>query len=151
MRDQRGIYRRAYGHLPLLLLLMVLSACGPGNPLGRRPIDGCVTFDGKPLESGSIQFISQRPDGLTSGAMIAQGAYRLDVQHGLPPGKYSVQISSPQIAAGAITKDNSSKIPAGLPSPSIERIAPKYNSASVLTVEVTTSGSIQFDFETRSK
>ncbi len=150
MRLNHVVCGQFRGRLALVVFLTILPACGPGNPTGRRPVDGRIALDGKPLESGSIQFVSDEPGGLISGAMISGGDYRVDVKNGLRPGKYHVQISSPQNAEGSKSHKVSTEAPTALPPPSIERVPPKYNSATTLTIEVTASGSTRFDFDVKS-
>jgi hypothetical protein len=135
----------------LLLLLMILPACGPGNPLGRRAIDGRITLDGSPLESGHIQFIPQASGGVSSGAIIAQGGYELETLKGLPPGKYHVQIFSPQPMPDTAQHNGSPGAATGALRPGIELIPAKYNTTTTLAADVARSGSTTFDFDLKSK
>jgi len=95
---------------------------------------------------------------VAGGSTIAHGEYRLTAQQGLPPGKYYVQIFSPQATpapekashspgAPAVTPPN---VPDGTLRLGIERIPSQYNSASKLTVEVTVSEPTTFDFDMKS-
>jgi hypothetical protein len=140
-----------HARLLLLLLLMVLPACGPGNPLGRRAIDGRVTLDGSSLGSGHIQFIPQESGGVSSGTIIAQGGYKLETLKGLPPGKYYVQIFSPQDAPAMGTDAAQQSGPPGALKLGVELLPAKYNAATTLTVEVAPSRSTTFDFDLKSK
>lgn len=140
-----------HARLLLFLLLVALPACGPGNPLGRRPIDGRITLDGLPLESGHIQFTPQASGGVSGGAIIAQGIYRLETQKGLPPGKYHVQIFSPQQTPEAPSNAAQPNGPTGALRLGVELIPTKYNTATTLAAEVPSSGSTTFDFNLKSK
>lgn len=132
-------------HIRMAMLLMVLAClgCGAGNSLDLQAVSGSVTFDGKPLEQGSIQFVPQdNATGLLSGALITAGTYSIPQDKGLPPGKYTVRISS---------ADRSSNAPASPPGmessvPAKERIPARYNAESQLTAEVTAGGDNTFDF-----
>jgi hypothetical protein len=135
----------------LLLFLLVLPACGQGNPLGRRAIDGHVSLDGSPLASGHIQFIPQHSGGVSSGALIAQGNYKLDTPRGLPPGKYYVQVFSPQNTPKVTEAAPQTGGPQGAIRLGIETIPAKYNTETTLSIEVAPSAATTFDFELKSK
>jgi hypothetical protein len=134
-------------HIRMAMLLMVLAClgCGAGNPLDLQAVSGSVTLDGKPLEQGSIQFVPQdNAAGLLSGALITAGTYSIPQDKGLPPGKYTVRISS----AAADRSSSASSGPPGAESrvPAKERIPARYNSQSQLAAEVTAEGDNTFDF-----
>lgn len=134
-----------------LLLLMTLPGCGPENPLGRRAIDGHITLDGSPLASGHIQFVPQDAGGVSSGAIIAQGSYKLEAPKGLPPGKYYVQIFSPRKEAKADPLVQQTDEPPGPFQPATETIPARYNRDTTLAADVPPSGSTTFDFDLKSK
>src|SRR5436190_22323425 len=80
----------------LLLAIALTTGCGEPNPLGRRALHGAVSYQGKPVDYGAIQFLPDDPQhGVNSGAMIENGKYQVKVSQGLPPGSYQVMISSP--------------------------------------------------------
>ncbi len=136
----------------LFLLLTVLPACGPGNPLGRRAIDGRITLDGSSLESGHIQFIPEESGGVSSGTVIVQGGYyKLETLKGLPPGKYYVQIFSPQDAPATGGNAAQQNTPTGALKFGVELLPAKYNTATTLVVEVSGSGPTTFDFDLTKK
>jgi len=60
-----------------LLLIAPVSGCGEANPLGRRPIYGAVSFQGKPLESGWVRFEPNEPSGVNSAGQIEAGKYHI--------------------------------------------------------------------------
>lgn len=130
--------------LPLMLVAVSLAEYLSRNPLGRQAISGKVTFDGKPLGHGMIEFW---PEGsaegrVTSGTVIAEGTYQIETLQGLPPGKYRVRIFSPE-------GDPNEPPPTGAPGPGgkpgIERIPAKYNVDSDLTVLVVAGQATEFD------
>jgi hypothetical protein len=114
-------------------ILLTVSGCGEPNPLGRRAIHGAVTFQGKPVDYGGIQFT---PDdlqhGVSSGAMIEGGKYQIKTSQGLPPGSYKVMISSPDRAE----KERVEGPPGDERTVARERIPRKYNLQSELKLEV---------------
>jgi len=124
----------------LTLALIALAGCARGT--GRMPVSGAVTFQGKPLETGQIQFIlASNPPVPGGGAMIRDGRYEMPPAHGLEPGTYRVVITSPVKLA---------KVPPGTMTspPTEERIPEKYSSYEHgdVRVEVTADGPNRFDF-----
>ncbi|MEW4565888.1 hypothetical protein AB1K70_25450 [Bremerella sp. JC770] len=85
-------------YLSLLACLMVplLVGCGFDNdgPI-RAAVSGNVTFDGKPIENGVIEFIPNRQTaGPSAGARIENGYYDVPRAKGPVVGSYLVRISS---------------------------------------------------------
>lgn len=129
-----------------VLTLLVCVGCGNG----RYPIAGEVTFDGKPVESGTIVFEPADGQGPTTGGKIKDGKYALTDNAAPLPGKKKVRIS-----AGRKT---GRLIPAGPPAPpdmmveEIIRYIPKtYNQQTTLACEVAPNGSRQIDFDLKSR
>lgn len=138
---------------PLLarIALACLALClfaGCSDEAGdRQEISGEVSFQGAPLETGSIEFLplhTGESDVVTkSGAPITGGKYSIPRLQGLVPGRYRVSITSaPQHPPDEV---------GGLPGPSgpspPDRIPPEYNIHSNLEVTVTASESNTFDFD----
>ena len=125
---------------PLVIAGLLLSGCG-GNALGRLPISGKVTLQGKPLERGNIDI---RPaagvNGVGAGANIEQGAYAIAEERGLPPGEYEVRVHSSK-------EDPRPAPPGGGSRPAIEQIPAKYNSRTELKIEVKADGENVFNFD----
>lgn len=125
----------------------ILIGCGSAPTAGRQPLSGEVLLDGQPLDEGMIHFEPSIDSKLRldTGAVITKGKYQLPAEHGLPPGKYIVSISSR-------TKDTRSADEAmkgAEPSTVKERIAPKYNSETTLVSEIK-SGPNKLDFKVES-
>jgi hypothetical protein len=123
-----------------LAVCAIHTGCGEPNPLGRRVIHGVVTFQGKPVDYGAIQFIPADPQhGVSSGGMIDSGKYRLKLADGLPPGSYQVMISSPD-------RGKQEKVegpPGDERTLAVERIPKKYNLQTTLKLEVSRAGGSQ--------
>ena len=140
----------AYWHRASLALmvgasLLSVGGCGVDNPLGRLAVSGSVTLDGEALESGTVQFSPRDPAGVGTGAPIEAGRYTIAIEHGLPPGDYDVRITSPDTAAA----------PAGPPGPlgppAVEdRIPPRYNTETELSITVAPDSDGVFDFPLES-
>src|SRR5262245_24444121 len=120
------------------LALLACAGCRPAND--RYGLTGTVQFRGKPVNSGTIRFMSvERTPGETAGALIVNGQYDVPAAKGLPTGKYRVVISCPVR-------------PSGIP-PDVmytgqynELLPATVNTASTLTVEVTAREPNRFDF-----
>jgi hypothetical protein len=134
--------------LGVCLWLPLIAGCGPGNPLGRVAVAGKIALDGVPLSNGNIRFMQEKSGGVSTGAVIAaDGTYQVDAQHGLPPGKYRVEIYS-----GDDTHKVEISVPTGgMPPPAVERIPEKYNIKTELTIDVTAGGVQRFNFDLKSK
>ena len=75
------------------VLLVCLAAClGCGTSLAT--VEGTVTFDGKPVESGSIVFEPADGAGPSAGGQIQNGKYKLAGEAGVMPGKKVVRITA---------------------------------------------------------
>ncbi|MDB5344524.1 MAG: hypothetical protein JWP89_2901 [Schlesneria sp.] len=124
-----------------------LSGCGGAPTGGRLPISGEVLLDGQPLDEGMIHFEPsvELKLRLDSGATISKGTYQVSAEHGLPPGKYIVSISSQ-------TKDTrtADDVMKGVESSTVkERIAAKYNTETTLVAEIK-PGPNKLDFKVES-
>lgn len=124
--------------------LYASAAIGCHGPANRWPVQGAVTFDGRPLSHGAISFFPANAGGSgpTSGAEIKDGKYAVPADKGLQPGSVRVQITSVQ-------KTGKKKMVHGTEEVDefIDIVPPRYNSASVLTVDVTAGGSNVFNFD----
>jgi hypothetical protein len=133
---------RRVGVLWTAVGLLSLVGCAKQDTTGRLPISGKVTFQGAPLESGSIQFRSE-PDGQQgSGAPITNGEYTVPAKSGLAPGKYKVLISS-GIAGQPIPEGQA---PGESGPPMEDRIPAEYNANSDKFVDVSADKENKFDF-----
>ncbi len=133
--------------LPPMLAGLMLGCADGDDGLPRREISGSVTFDGKPLASGSIQF---QPEGVaqeatvSAGGLIADGRYRVGRKEGLVPGSYKVLIFSHGEGPGSAGDLPEPGERIGAPP---ERIPPRYNAATTLVAEVAKDGANVFDFD----
>lgn len=89
-------FRCAYGFLVMFLCFcFLLPGCGSGNTPERATIQGQVTFDGEPVESGSIQFVPEPGVvGKPVATQISQGKYELPADKGPAVGKNKVIIQA---------------------------------------------------------
>jgi hypothetical protein len=115
---------------------LAIAGCGPGD--GRVEVSGSVTFDGKPIERGSIVFTPE-VKGSPDGGKIIDGQFRLRAL----VGKHRIKIEASR--------------PTGPFVPSMgghvheEYIPARYNSKTTLSEEVTPGGDNSFSFRLTSK
>lgn len=128
-----------------VLLLVALAGCGGGST-SRVPVEGTVTFDGKPVDGGSISFILE---GTTTtapvGAVIKDGRYAVEAEKGPVPGKYKVEIvwnkttgkTVPNTSDPGTTTDETKQV-----------IPSRYNSKTELTANITSGpNTVNFDLK----
>ena len=128
-----------------ILLLSLLTGCGSG----RSPVAGEITFDGKPVQEGTIVFEPTDRQGPATGGKIVDGKYALTGKAAPLPGKKTVRISAVQ--------KTGRKMESRFATPKnmideVELYIPKiYNTNSTLTCEVSPDGSktINFDLKTQ--
>jgi len=122
-----------------LIAALLLLAGGCGDPLGRLPVSGSITLKGKPLTGGLISL--QPIDGsVSSGSMVKDGTFNIPQDKGLPPGKYRVRISAPDLSKKAQSSVSGTLLPAE------DLIPPEWNSESKHDIEVTEDGENNFPF-----
>ena len=90
------LHRAVCSALLAFLLVVAAPGCGDSSGLGRRyPVSGSVTYNGTPLEHGTISFAPADGTGRAAGGTITDGRYSLtthDSDDGALPGKYRVSV-----------------------------------------------------------
>lgn len=75
---------------------VLLAGCGSSKYSGdkRYPLEGEVTFEGEPIDLGSIAFIpsGEKGKGRTSGGVITDGKYAVPEEQGASAGTYRVEV-----------------------------------------------------------
>ena len=128
-----------------IAMLLVFSGCGDNG--GRVVVNGVVTFDGKPLEDGSVVFSGDK--GAAGGGKVVNGSFTLSEsgeQQGVQPGSYTVLVQSWFEELGSVQ-------PNGSFSPGKPRIPLSYmdTKKSGLTAEVKSGQTNKFTFDLTSK
>lgn len=137
----------------LLALLGLLGAgCGSGDNLPREAVSGTVQFEGKPLDSGDIQFFptGAAENAIATGGPISAGKYAIPQADGLTPGTYKVMISSagaPPTKGKGAQAEEVGEMPGLGPLHAEELIPAKYNNQSELTATVKAGGPNVFPFD----
>ena len=126
-----------------LLGALICPGCGDASRQ-HHEVSGWVTFKGEAVVDGTIQFftVGEKPF-LAGGAMIRDGEYRLPAEHGLKPGSYVVRISSPETVKPPTHAQHDVM---NVPFLSRERIPSKFNTESILKIEVRVGEPGEFDF-----
>ncbi len=136
---------RAMAVAAVVVVVGLVSGCDSGDGLPRQAVSGTVTYDGKPVKSGNIQFTPADPNmknPVSGGAPIMNGKYSIDKEVGLVPGKYNVSISS------ASSEIEAGETPGSVKALPKEGLPAKYNAQSKLSAEVKSSStSIDFNLE----
>lgn len=132
-----------------LSLGIVLCGCGGGSDYEgptRFPLSGKVTFDGQPIDGGSIAFLPQGGTGRPAGGLITNGAYSIPEGQGVPEGAYRVEILWGRPTGNKIldAEDTGEMI-----DETAQVIPARYNSNSELTANVA-AGTTTFDFDLKA-
>ena len=126
----------------LALFLLLLTAVGCGGGGNKSSVSGKISFDGAPVEDGTIIFVEvggARPEA----SPIKNGAYVASVG----PGSYKVQISASKLVdPQSLNKRSTQKEPV-----MHQYIPPKYQGDKTeLTATVASKSGQTFDFELQS-
>ncbi|MGE3778815.1 MAG: hypothetical protein AB7F89_16645, partial [Pirellulaceae bacterium] len=131
------------GYLSLVMACLACLITGCAN--SGTSVQGEVTVNGQPLESGEILFVPV-DKGESEGAPISGGQYALANSQRLTPGEYQVQIRSFKGTGkkrwdGMGEENNPNKT---MVEDMVQFIPEKYNNTSQLTVTLR-AGSNDFD------
>lgn len=123
-----------------LAISLGVMGCGEMDPAGRitHTVSGSVSYDGKPVDEGRIQFRNMSGDGRAYSGEIKGGQYSVKCE----AGSMKVEIIASRVIPGkTVVAEGGEKVPAR------EMYIPtKYNSQSTLTAEVKSgSQTIPFD------
>ena len=118
MFTRSALVRGFFAVLSASVTLVITSCGGTDDGLGRRfPVSGTVTYNGKPLEKGSISFIPDDPKGVGASGAIENGSYTMSTggnSDGARAGKYKVTITAKEDSS-AKAKADFEKARAALP------------------------------------
>ena len=128
--------------------VMGFAGCGPGRL--EVPIHGEVTFNGVPVEQGTISIEPADGKGKATGGEIKGGRYRLAAAAGPLPGTKIVRITA--IRKTGRKTEGDSLTPKGVMLDELEQFIPEiYNTRSTLTCEVGKDLPAQIDFHLESR
>lgn len=134
-----------------LVLLASLLGCS-GRPYDVAPVAGLVTLDGDPLAGGVVNFQpiaaknSTSPGPGSTGRLDPDGRYVLELLDGSPGavvGDHRVRIYSVSAEGPAATDTD-------MPGRPRERVPPRFNYQTELTITVPPAGTADADFSLTS-
>jgi hypothetical protein len=128
------------------LAACLLAGCSRRDYDGPRryPLSGKVTYDGQPIDFGSISFMPAEGQRV-SGGLIENGAYAVPEEKGANAGKYRVEIRWQKLTGNKKRDPDSGE----MYDERKEALPPKFHSDSELEVEVTPEKTT-FDFDLKS-
>lgn len=136
--------RNGIASLSMFGLIITLLGCGGPRQVA---VEGDVTFDGQPIEEGSISFIPEAgTESRKASAAIIKGSYRVLAENGPLPGKFKIEISWMKKTG----KKLASADPGMTADETKEVIPAKYNTASTLIRDIGT-GENRLDFKLESR
>ena len=139
-----GFGRRVPGGVALCLAVLGLAGCG-----GERvPVSGSVSYNGDPVDNGSISFLADSSAGgeaVNAGGDIKDGKYSIQAARGPKAGKYKVEITWNKKTGRMVPTPGD----AAVPMPETKQVLPpKYNKQSQLTADITSGGNtVDFDLK----
>jgi hypothetical protein len=131
------------------LVLVVAPGCGSKSRWQHAAVEGKVTLDGAPVERGLITFVpTGETKGVTTGAPIENGQYRIAAADGPVVGANRVEITASRKTGRKIQKAMAD--PGTMMDETVEAVPPKYNKQSTLQREVKAENNV-FDFDLRTR
>ncbi len=121
----------------MLTIAAGLVGCGPSD--GMIDINGTVTMDGKPVESGSITLTPVDGSSKVGGGTFENGTFSTRAA----PGEMAVQIRGHEIVQ--LPNPTKEQIERGLDTERHEIVPAAYNSASKLRINISPDNTT-FDF-----
>jgi hypothetical protein len=136
------------GRCLLIMAIVSVLFAGCGHRSGRQGIEGTVTLDGKPLETGQIAFRPQQGTASPSGgADVRGGRFSIAPERGLLPGKFRVEITASRPGQEKVRDHFTGK----LVTVEEQYLSARYNQQSQLEATVEASGPSRFEFVLTSK
>jgi hypothetical protein len=129
-------------------VFLVLAGCGSQSYKGakRYPLSGKVTYDGQPVDWGSIAFLPTSGDQRVSGGVIENGAYSVPEENGANAGKHRIEIHWLKLTGKKYLDRDSGE----MADERKEALPPRFHTESTLRAEVG-KGQTNFDFDLKSK
>ena len=100
-RNPTRSVNRILNHL-VLTASLVLGICSCGSDLNLAPVEGTVTFHGKPLANATVTFIPKGEGSLGVGITNEEGSFSISTggQAGVTPGMCAVTVSKMESSGG---------------------------------------------------
>ena len=114
----------------LFVALFSVVGCGEGDKFNRQAVSGTISYDGKPLPFGNIEFAPENGQPTNLILEVKAGKFDAKKEFGLAPGKYTIRVQGTETAP-LPPKD----VPGDVPPPKT-LVPDKYNAASKETIEI---------------
>ncbi len=113
-------------------MMSCLAGCGKKDPFARQPVRGTVSWEGKPIQYGSINLEPAAGQKTAASAAIADGVFSIPREAGPSPGSYAVWVHA--FDRGADPPPGTAP---GSEGPPPQEILPeKYRKAPALQIEI---------------
>ena len=135
--------RWIFHHFTLLATgSIALCGCfGSGDDIDRVVVSGTVTYNGAPVDDGSIRFVPKYGTSApVSGVAIVNGQYKIEMRGGVPVGTHRVEIRSFRKLEKQYPDQPDAMVPKD------QLLPDKYNVESELEREIPTGKSLTLDF-----
>lgn len=127
-----------------LAIVMIIGCSGKDTGPDRATISGSVTFNGQPLEKGTIEFVpAGSTKGPSSGGAIENGKYKI-TEKGPTSGSHKVLIRATRQTGKMV--DAGPQTGGAKVEETEQYIPPQYNSKTTLEVNIV-SGTNKHDFK----
>ena len=129
-----------------VLALLCLVGCSEAESFERAAVDGTVTWNDAPLESGTIRFVPRRQTrGPVVFAPIIDGAFQLPVEAGPVPGRHTVEVTA--------MRRQPRESPHAQPMETAEQFIPaRYNVDTVLEADIEAgTNTLKFELQSRAE
>lgn len=126
-----------------LLLPLALVCVGGCTGDGKTTVNGTVTFDDAPIQSGTILFVKTEGGLVREGDIIKNGAFRVS----LPTGNYKIEVSARKVVGKTKAVGVGDPVETELTE---EMIPERYNTKTELTQEIK-SNTREVKLELKSK
>lgn len=128
---------KAFQAIAVLGIAVGLVGCGPSD--GMMDINGTVTMDGEPVQSGSITLTPVNGSSKVGGGTFEDGTFSTRAA----AGEMAVQIRGHEIVK--LPNPTKEQVERGLDTERHEIVPPAYNSASKLRIKISPENTT-FDF-----
>ncbi len=134
--------------LSVVCLCAAFAGCSKREYSGaqRFPLSGKVTYEGQPIDMGSISFLPQGGDQRVSGGYIMGGEYSVPEAQGANAGKHRIEIRWQKLTGKKIRDPHSEDVT----EQRAEGLPAKYHRDSELTADVSAKQTT-FDFDLKAK
>ncbi len=128
------------------LACLLLSGCGDKG-LPSKVVHGTVTFEGKPVDLGSVRFVPIKPTrGPASVGQVVAGNYRVEARGGVVLGKHRVEVTGLKKTGRQVSGHNG--LEEAMIDETVSVAPPEYaGSKSPLVFELRADSDGQFDID----